>query len=95
MKVKIKSLSEEENEVVSALSDKMEEKQKEIDELLEIYTKLKEPIEEVKEQIKTKRAELSPIAELKASVVSAESRDKYHPEDTKASILEKAKKVIK
>ena len=50
MKVKIKSLSEEENEVVSALSDKMEEKQKEIDELLEIYTKLKEPIEEVKEQ---------------------------------------------
>ena len=95
MRATIKRLSKEENEIVFALSDKMEEKQKEIDELLAHMVKLKEAIEPVKKKIVEKRKELLPFAEMKASIVNADSRDKYHPDDTKNTILIKAKELIK
>lgn len=94
MKTTIKRLNEEENEVLSKLDESIESLQKEIDELLEIFTKLKQPLDEVKEQIKEKRQKLAPISELKASICSPMSRDKYYPEETKKSILELAKKAI-
>lgn len=94
MKTHIKKLTDEEMEVVNSLDAKIAEHQKVIDELMDHYVKLKEALEPVKKKIAEKRKELSPIAELKASICSPISRDKYHPEHSKKSILEFAKKAV-
>lgn len=94
MKAKIKSLTDEENAIIESISEKMEEKQKEIDELLSHMVKLKEAIDPVKLKIVEKRKELSPLAQLKASIANADSRDKYFPDETKKSLIEKSKGLI-
>jgi hypothetical protein len=89
-----KKLTAEELSLVNKLDDIISVFQSEIDAMLLEREEMKKPIKEIEEKIRSKRMDLAPIAELKASFVSADSRDKYHPEDTKSSIKGKVMELV-
>lgn len=95
MRIKITKLNDQENELVQGLTESMNLIQKDIDELMVKHQELKKPLEELKSKIRAKRELMSPLGQMKAAICSAESRDKYFPEETKASLLEKAKAYSK
>lgn len=81
-------------ELLKKLDSKMDQVQGEINSLLDKHVELMSPVLDLGDKIRSKRAELSPIAQMKASLVNAKSRDKYFPDESKNSMKEKVKEYV-
>lgn len=86
--MKVKKLDKESFELIGKIDSKMEPIQAELDKLNAEFQEAMKAVNAVKDKIRPVKAKLSPFGAMKAGVASADSRDKYFPDMTKAQFQE-------
>lgn len=86
--------TEEERELFGRLEDLKAPIQKRLDELNLEVRKAEDIVKLVRDKVAKVKPELVPYAELQASLASGNSRDKYHPDLTKADLIKHVKALL-
>lgn len=92
--MKVKRLDKSSMDLIEKIDSKMDPIQSELDALNSQFKSAMSEVLKIKDKIKPVKAQISPLGQIKASIASADSRDKYFPDMSKNEFLEFVKSKI-